>query len=221
MTTNRLEKTATALVTLAAVVVAAAVGRREFFPSVAGVTAAASVAPRQVDEWRAVAALGRRTGRPDAPVTVVEFADFECPFCKRFHEDALKPVLRAMADSIAFVFVHFPLPGHRFAAPAAKAAECAADQGRFSEFADALYARQDSLGLKTWDSFATDARVADLKAFRDCVAGSESPRVDSGLTVGKRIGVAGTPTVLVNGWLAPMPPTDSALRAAIAKALRD
>lgn len=217
---DRLEKIATTTLTVAAAIISVVVIRREFFPPAPAAAVAGRAEPRFIADWKSIATSGQRRGPANAAVTIVEFSDFECPFCKRFHENALNPVMKEMEGSVAHVFVHFPLNGHRFARPAAHAAECAADQGRFIGMSDQLFAKQDSLGLKSWESFATDAGVDDRKRFQACLTSPQAPVIDTGVATGMRIGILGTPTVLVNGWLTPMPPTDSALRAAITNALR-
>lgn len=119
-------------------------------------------------------------------------------------------VMREHNPRVALVYVHFPLSMHRFALPAARAAECAAAQGRFRAFHDALFDGQDSLGLKAWVSFAGDAEVADTAEFDRCVHKTgDIPLVQSGVTAGKRLGIRGTPTVLINGWELSAPPTSS------------
>ncbi|HEU4994382.1 MAG TPA: thioredoxin domain-containing protein [Gemmatimonadaceae bacterium] len=97
--------------------------------------------------------------------------------------------------------MHWPLSYHRVARPAAQAAECAEKQGRFGEFVDAIYRNQDSLLLKSWNSFAKDAGVLDVRGFEACSnAATTFARIDSGAAFAKRWGLRGTPTVLVNGW---------------------
>ena len=117
-------------------------------------------------------------------------------------------------------FVHFPLDFHRFARPAARAAECAAAQDRFDEFADALFEKQDSLGLKPWGAYANAARVPDVLAFDRCVADTVTvARIENGRALGKQLDVQGTPTVLVNGWRLPMPPDSAELSSIISEVL--
>jgi protein-disulfide isomerase len=155
------------------------------------------------ENWHDVVAVGHRLGSEDAPITLVEFGDFECPFCKRFAEHVHR-LKERLGDSLAFVYVHYPLSRHRFAIPAARAAECAGEQGRFHEYHDALFAKQDSLGLKSWLSFAEDAGVSDIATFGKCVAeASPLPRVEAGRRLGDELGVQGTPSIILNGWFYP------------------
>jgi protein-disulfide isomerase len=102
---------------------------------------------------------------------------------------------------VALVFVHYPLPSHRFAIPAARAVECAAAQGRAPQLIGALYAKQDSIGMKSWASYGSEAGLADTAGLSRCASGSSVPkRIDSGHDLGVKLKVTGTPTVLVNGW---------------------
>jgi protein-disulfide isomerase len=157
--------------------------------------------PEYLENWEALAAGGHREGPANAPVTVIVFADFECPVCQRFWRSSLRPVLRAHRTDAALVYQHFPLSYHRFAYPAARASECAAEQGRFFPFHDGLYEKQDSLGLKSFTAFAADAGVPDLLAFDECNRSTDSVRaVASGTALGIQAGATGTPTILVNGY---------------------
>jgi NhaA family Na+:H+ antiporter len=202
--TDRLERWASLIVTVAAVAVAGTVVRREFArgsrsqPSVAHVDA--------VENWREILPHGRRMGNPSAPISIIEFADLECPFCRRYNS-VLHAVRGKHPDKVSVVFVHLPLPMHRFALHAARVAECAALQGRFGETVDALYASQDSFGLKPWAAYARDAGVGDTMQLSQCL-GDTGPLalVDSGLAVAGRLGIVATPTILVNGWKFSEPP---------------
>jgi protein-disulfide isomerase len=104
--------------------------------------------------------------------------------------------------------VHFPLPMHRFAEPAARVAECAGDQGRFETMHDLLFERQDKFGLEPWNEFATEAGVADGAAFDACIKRTDPiPRVADGKALGNQLDIQGTPTVVINGWKVGRPPT--------------
>jgi protein-disulfide isomerase len=117
---------------------------------------------------------------------------------------------------VARRFVHFPLPQHRFARPAARAAECAALEGRFSEMHDVLMAKQDSFGLKSWTSYARDASVKDTIRFGKCVSQNEKvPRVEDGVALGTQLEISGTPTIVIDGWRFEAPPSDTLLRQTI------
>lgn len=207
-----LERSLSVLLTASAVVIAVVLVRREFTSQALPPSATIDYGPpRYEPTWQDVRANGVWLGDSLAPVTIVEFSDLECPFCRRFHK-TLSAVRSRSGGKVAFVFVHFPLEMHRFARPAARAAECAADQGRFSEFIDAIYEKQDSLGLRPWMMYAFDAGVSDTVAFAQCERTRKTfTRIDAGLEAGNRIGVASTPTVIVNGWRFPVAPTEPEL----------
>jgi protein-disulfide isomerase len=196
----RLENLATAAVIAAAAAVAVAVVHREFFDAKTAGTRNPAGPPTFVEDWKTLANKGIRRGDTGAPVQIVEFSDFECPVCKRFHE-SFTVVERTHANQVSLVFLHFPLPQHRFARSAARAAECAAKSGRFAEFEDVVFAKQDSLGLKSWASYARDAAILDTSAFLKSASDTARvARIEEGIALGKKFGVNGTPTVLINGW---------------------
>lgn len=184
---------------VAAVVIATTVVVRELRgPRQA--TQARDPANEYMPEWEQLLSVGLWIGERTAPVRVVVFSDLECPACRQFHGQLLRasPLVRA---SVVLVVVHFPLPQHRFARIAARALECADGTGHASSLIDILFEKQDSLGLKRWASYATESGIASPDAFEECVTGDAPfPRIDDGLSMGERIGVSGTPTVIVNGW---------------------
>ena len=114
---------------------------------------------------------------------------------------------------------NYPLAQHRFARPAAKGLECADAQGRAPAFLDLTYEKQDSLGLKTWESFATEAGLKSAAAFGKCITEpSHTERIEAGVALGHRVGVHGTPTIIINGWrLATAPRSSSELSAMISR----
>lgn len=203
---------------LAAVAVAAAAVRTAFFPR--GMTARPAAEPfRYIEGWEEFRNDGTLIGDPAAPVTIVEFSDLQCPFCQRFHR-VLQDVESRFGDQVAVLFVHFPLQSHPDAFGAALAAECAEDQGRFKSFVDLLYLQQDSLGSKPWIRFAGEAGVPDTLEFQQCVAARGGVgKIYRGREHGSELGLRGTPSVLVNGWLFGEVPYDT-LPEVIDRALR-
>jgi len=183
-------------------------------------TEAAEREPTFVAEWRNVLASGISLGHPEAPVTLVEFADLECPVCRTFHETVTE-LLREYDDNLSYVYVAYPLDFHRFAYPAARGAECAAERGKFREWLDAVYRKQDSLGLKTWESYASDAGILDSTELARCAKDPRPVgRIDAGIALGDKFGIPGTPSVLINGWLMPGAPTRGEVEATIGALLR-
>lgn len=207
------ESALSAILTIAAIAIAAVLVRREFFakPTVSPATRSSEY----VADWQALAFKGRTVGNSAAKVTIFEFTDLECPFCRLFN-GTLKNVRSRFPTEVAYVIIHLPLSMHRFAKPAARAAECAGQAGRFSQMVDALFEKQDSLGLKSWRSFAQAAGVEDSLTFDRCVAlTTPVTKIEEGLEVAKRLGVSSTPTVILNGWRYGAPPTEDELVRAI------
>jgi predicted DsbA family dithiol-disulfide isomerase len=157
-------------------------------------------APVYLENWRELA-VGHRIGPVAADVTVVTFSDFECPSCRSL-ANTYRDFAARHPGRTALVFRHWPLSKHRFAYPAARAAECAAAQGRFTAFHDLVFDQQDQLGLRTFQQFAEDAGVQDLVAFEACYRDQQPvPTIERDIQVARNLGGIGTPTVIVNGWL--------------------
>ncbi len=155
--------------------------------------------PPRLSNWQSLAREGHRAGSDSATVVIVEFADFQCPWCARLRF-VLDTIQRRFTD-LALVYRHYPLPmTHRYSDSAANAAECAGEQGRFFEFATALYERQGSIGALRWREFAKASGVPDMARFEECIRSSRfQSRVDRDAWVGDSIGILGTPTLIVNG----------------------
>lgn len=202
---NILETAFTAVLVLCAVVVTGLLVRREFFPPPP--PAQPEAKPIFVTNWRDYLDSGERMGPDDAPVQFIEFADFECPFCGSFHKD-MKALRERYFAQVALTYLHFPLPSHRFAEPAARAAECARAQARFEPMHDQLFEQQDEFGLKSWTEMAREAGVRDLAVFDACAESKDPiPRVVEGKQLGEKLDVKGTPTLIVNGWMLARTPT--------------
>jgi protein-disulfide isomerase len=134
-------------------------------------------------------------------MSIIEFADLECPYCARY-QATLDSVASRYPKDVQIVYIGFPLDFHRFALPAARAAECAAEHGQVSAWMRAVYSKQDSLGIKSWASFARDAGIIDTLMIHRCAVDPAAvKRIVEGRDFGKRINVTGTPTVMVNGWV--------------------
>lgn len=141
-----------------------------------------------------------RSGNPDAPVTIVEFSDFQCPYCGRFHRETYPALQRLYGDQIRWVYLNFPIQGHQWAEPAAIAAECATRQGRFWEFADFVFQNQDRLSGDFLREDVPGAVGLDGEAYLSCLNGRETlSEVTADLAEARRVGVQSTPTFYVNG----------------------
>jgi len=138
-------------------------------------------------------------GPATAPVTLVEYGDFECPFCGRAYP-IVKAIQETLRDQLRFAFRHFPLTqSHPHAEGAAEAAEAAGAQGMFWPMHDMLFENQDALEFEDLVSYA-DALGLDVERFAsELAAGVYQPRVREHFLSGVRSGVNGTPTFFING----------------------
>ena len=140
-------------------------------------------------------------GPANAPVTIVEFADFECPFCGAFYP-TLKLVEKNYADRVRLVYRQFPLTNsHPNAQKAAEASLCANEQRRFWDFYDALFSDQSRLDVPSLKQRA-QALGLDVAAFNACLdSGSQAAAIQKDRDDARRMGVNSTPTVFINGRL--------------------
>jgi protein-disulfide isomerase len=209
---DRFQSLLAAILALTSIVIAVVLVHREFYAAQAVRPFAVEFGPpKYIPTWENVLASGVFVGDTNSKVTIVEFSDLECPVCRGF-DRTMRDVKNKYPRDVALVFVYFPLTQHRFARPAARAAECANSAGRFREFVSVVYDKQDSLGLKPWASYAREAGIGDTSAFLNCVAETATvARIDSGIALGRKIGVHGTPTGLVNGGMFSSPPADTEL----------
>jgi predicted DsbA family dithiol-disulfide isomerase/rhodanese-related sulfurtransferase len=136
------------------------------------------------------------TGNLGAPLTLVEFGDFECPFCS-LSEEAARRIRVQYGDRIRFVFRQFPLKIHTQAEKAAEASECAAEQGKFWEAVQKLYAEQTDLSVEALKRYAGELGL-DASRFNQCLASGETAaRVNRDHADGYALGVRGTPTFFI------------------------
>src|SRR5216684_3468132 len=145
-----------------------------------------------------VEAKGPARGPEKAPVTVVEFSDFQCPFCSKAH-DTVEQVMQTYPGKVRLVFRHFPLDFHKNAAKAAEAAMCANEQGEFWEYHDVLFKNQQTLELAQLKDHAKEVGL-DTTTFATCVdSGKYKKSVDEDMAAGQKVGVSGTPAFFING----------------------
>jgi protein-disulfide isomerase len=188
---ERLSQVGTVLTGLSALVVAGVVVRDRVL---LGKPASEEL---EVANWAEYAGVGHQTGSKNAKVTVIEFGDYQCPVCRRF-APVLDSVLQKYGDRISFVYRHWPLSIHDRAYPAARAAECANDQGYFWGFHKELYATNSWIEGGFVD-IAEKAGIPDLASFETCVSSVEPVEgIERDVLAARAIGGRGTPTILIN-----------------------
>lgn len=137
-------------------------------------------------------------GPADAPIVIVEFSDFRCPYCERFSSETLPLLVEQYGDKLRFVYRDFPAVGGELAA---LASECADEQDAYWAYHEAIF--DDPKGYNTVDDFvslAEEVEVADIEAFSTCLEAKEmQSEVAKDYTDGRTYGVSGTPTFFING----------------------
>ncbi len=161
-------------------------------------------------------------GNTGAPVTIVEFSDFQCPFCRSFHP-TLQQALADYPDKVRWVYKHFPLDQiHPQARSAAEASECVAEQkgnDGFWQFADALFENQSRLGETLFKELAQNLGL-DMAQFESCLASRKyQDVVEADFKEGISLGVLGTPGSFVNGEAVEGAVSYSALKSVVERAL--
>jgi protein-disulfide isomerase len=137
-------------------------------------------------------------GPEDAKVTIVEFSDFQCPFCSKA-ADVVKQLKEKYGTKVRFVFRHFPLPFHQDAHLASQAAVAAGEQGKFFEYHDMLFKNQQKLAKASLEEYAKKLGL-DLNKFKKALdSKSFAKTVDDDIALGKQVAVQGTPTMFLNG----------------------
>jgi len=155
--------------------------------------AAADAAPVHVDVGSSPARGGKT-----AAVTVVEWSDFQCPYCSRV-EPTINQLRQEYGDKVKWVWKNQPLPFHPNAMPAAEAAMAAGDQGKFWEMHDKLFENQQKLGPDLYDQLAKELGL-DLNKFHDSISsGKNKAAIQADMSAGSAAGAGGTPTFFING----------------------
>ncbi len=139
-------------------------------------------------------------GAVDAPITIVEFSDYECPYCRTWHTEVYSQLIDAYGDQIRFVYRDFPLESiHANAKPAAEAANCANEQGEFWEYHDKLFSMELGLSPEAYQEYATQLGL-DIDEFQECFeSGRYQEEVQLDFEFAANLGVRSTPTFFVNG----------------------
>lgn len=138
-------------------------------------------------------------GNIDAPITILEYSDFQCPFCARFHETMIQ-VMENYPEDVRWVYKHFPIDSiHPLARTAAEASECAADQDKFWEYSDELYANYQSMTQSTFTTIAENLNL-NMNDFNSCLDSDKyAEKVNTQFQEASSIGVTGTPGNFING----------------------
>lgn len=173
-----------------------------------------------VDGWERFA-TGHVLGLEGAPVSIIEFADYECEWCARAYP-VLKRVLEARSGELALIYRHFPIPAiHPNATAAALGAICAAEQGVFESYHHLMYTQRDLVVVDRVEDAALRAGTPDMRAFRECLEReSTHQRLQADVDAGIESGVTGTPTFLLGGRRIVGIPAEAELNARIDEALR-
>jgi protein-disulfide isomerase len=137
-------------------------------------------------------------GPASAPITIVEFSDFNCPYCKKWEAETFYPLLQAYPDQIHFVYRDFPITTQE-SFIAAQAADCAGEQGAYWKFHDALLSGELGLGRAAYSQYA-DALGIDSQKLLDCIDSERyADEVEADARYAAGLGVSGTPTFFING----------------------
>jgi protein-disulfide isomerase len=177
---------------------------RKFPASPSGRGTAAAPAPAVIPGGRAAVPVRQddpAKGKASAPVTLVEFSDFQCPYCARA-TPALREIESAYPNDVRIVWKHLPLNFHQNAMPAALAAEAAREQGGAAKFwamHDKLFSNQASLSAETYESYARELGLDVSRFQRDMASPKLKARVEEDAQLAQKLGVSGTPTFVVNG----------------------
>ena len=189
-------------IVIAGLIIAGAIYYKDGGGTPTGQGAAPSLALNKIDKLNATDHI---VGNPEtAGFTIMEYSDLECPFCKAFHQTA-KRLLEKNGDNLAWVYRHFPLDSiHSKARKEAEAAECASELGgkdKFWEYIDLVFTTTPSnngLDASLLPKFATQLGL-NQSAFETCLAsGKYADRIDVNFQNGMKIGISGTPTVIVS-----------------------
>jgi len=216
MTRDKVLNATTVVMVACALVVALSSVRRAFFPPK---VAAFQTPLSEQKDWATYASAGRVLGDTSAGVTIVEFGDYECPFCRKFTRDVES--LRASGAKIPVVYRHFPVRSHRFALQATRVSECAARQGRFESMHNLLLQNGDSIGVAPWEWFGKSALVPDSIAFSRCIRSKEPIASLARDTVdGRKLKLRGTPLLLIGKLRVDGAPTIDSLKSFVDRAAR-
>jgi protein-disulfide isomerase len=138
-------------------------------------------------------------GPANAPVTLVEFSDYQCPYCQVWDQQVYQQLMTSYPNKIRFVYRDLPLPMHPEAVPAAEAADCAGEQGAYWKYHDALFNQQYGLSRTAYEHYAADLEL-DNKAFATCLDSQRYlTKIQGNASDAASVGLDSTPSFVVNG----------------------
>jgi protein-disulfide isomerase len=138
-------------------------------------------------------------GAIDAPIALLEYGDYECPFCGEV-QPIVREIQRRLGDDLCFAFRHFPLTNaHPHAEHAAEAAEAAGEQGSFWPMHETLFANHDALDDESLAEYAAELGLDDVRLIQEVISGAYAERIREDFNNGVRAGVNGTPCFFING----------------------
>jgi len=139
-------------------------------------------------------------GPDSAKITIIEFSDYECPFCQKWVMEVMPRIFEKYGDQVRIVYRDYPLIGlHDNAAPAAEAANCANDQGNYWPYHDLLFSGQRRLGRETFEAYAQELKL-DMNEFKACLDDRRHQKeVEADYNYASELGVQSTPTFFING----------------------
>ncbi len=166
----------------------------------AAVTLATSTPTGQTKRYTIPTAGSPSMGPANAPITIVEFSDYQCPYCRKWHEEVFHRLMQDYQGKVRFVYRDFPLTGlHPEAEGAAEAAYCAGDQGNYWQYHDLLFSGQAELGMSGFDQYARSLNL-DLTKFDDCMNTHRyQATVQANYNFAANLGIQSTPTFFING----------------------
>ncbi|MDH3973575.1 MAG: DsbA family protein [Deltaproteobacteria bacterium] len=142
---------------------------------------------------------GPTLGRKDAPLTLVEFTDYECPYCKRFYDSTFAQLKKNYIDTgkLKFVSRNLPLPFHKNAKKAAQATSCAGDQGKYWEMRDVVFKNSRALGENNLSVYAENLKL-DMKKFNACLDSDRHlDKIDADVKAARSASITGTPSFVL------------------------
>ncbi|HEY3113838.1 MAG TPA: DsbA family protein [Gemmatimonadaceae bacterium] len=191
-------------------------------------TTSVTARPAQTDSIITRADLARIQGSASAPLWVIEVSDFQCPYCKQWHDQTYNAFLDQYVKTgkVRLAYVNFPLASHQYAWPAAESAMCAGAQGKFWPMHDALFATQarweaTSTPMVVFDSLA-QANGLDMQRWRDCVtSGKMKPLIEADHDRAARAGASATPSFMIGDKILtgaqPLPELQRVIDSALVK----